>query len=213
MHSGFWPLPGIFSTCSWAESHRELGSVYSEHLLELHQVTSTQQLPSPPPRTAPPLPRSPATRPGTLGGILPFCSHWPATPHPLVLLTHFPKLGEVPSHTALSPFPPHTSQGLRLVSVSCADLGISSWGQNRGPISFILVQQESRHEGKLSRGHDLEGSREVSTYSAPLAPSSGPWLLRASGSASSRYTWGQSRARMKEPLYVLLSLGQVSHWS
>lgn len=46
--------------------------------------------------------------------------------------------------------------------------------KTEAPISFILVQQESRQEGKLSRGHDLEGSREVSTYSAPLAPSSGP---------------------------------------
>lgn len=200
MHPGSWPIPGISKACSWAESHRVHGRRYIVHARNIC-MNSTRWL-----QASRSLASLPATlmHPGALGSNLAFCLSSPSTP-PL-LLTCSPKWGK--GQATQLPAPLHTPQGWRRVSVSPADLGICSWGQDRGPkFLFVLVRWESCQEARLSGRQDL--GQEAGKF--PLAWSHLP-LRQVHYWCYLQVQLGHNSARMEDPPLTLSSPGPGLRW-
>ena len=109
-----WHLHSLQLSCVPQGTWEEVQCTCSEHLHEFNPVTPSQQLPSLPPRTAPPHPPATLMHPGTLGSNLAFCSSSPSTP-PL-LLTCSPKWGK--GQATQLPAPLHTHPRAEGVSQS-----------------------------------------------------------------------------------------------
>lgn len=174
-----------------------VGEGLSEHLQLLNQRTSTQQRPSPLPRTAPP-PGNPATQ----GNLLLFT--YLLEPHSLEQLIHSTKGGRGQPQST----PPNTLGPRACLSLPCWfwHSQLQLW-PTEAPYSCCsgAVREFSRSQTEQKIG---PGGKQVSFHWSDLTY----LLFRSTTCVSFRLSWlqaqlGQRGPRMKDPPYILSSPG------